>query len=60
MKVELYSMTNDDSDDIVIEKGNIGVTESCSNSNSSQGKLKYPCPKCEESFSLKVDLKVGS
>lgn len=21
-------------------------------------KLKYPCPKCEESFSLKVDLKV--
>lgn len=22
-------------------------------------KLKYPCPKCDESFSLKVDLKVG-
>lgn len=21
--------------------------------------LKYPCPKCKESFALKVDLKVG-
>lgn len=24
----------------------------------SANKLKYPCPKCDESFSLKVDLKV--
>lgn len=24
----------------------------------SVNKLKYPCPKCDESFSLKVDLKV--
>lgn len=50
MKEGIYTIETEEQDNDSIKLENIQEEE--------QNKLKYPCTKCEMSFSLKVDLKV--
>lgn len=50
----MYDIQNDLDEQIEMEE----TVKEEDSMNNDETKLKYSCPKCNESFSLKVDLKV--